>query len=232
MIVAEIDAADGVLLDFDGPVCSVFAGRPAPAIAREISSLLGERGIVGADRVDDDPLAILRRCARSAPDLLGGAEDLLVAAEMEAVTTARPNSGAMRFLARRLQLGQPVAIVSNNSAAAIRYYLELHGLDELVRDVLGRPSGFPELMKPHPHLLIEAAAALGCEPQRLVMIGDSVTDVEAASAARVVPVGMALRPGRASALRRAGAVVILDSEFDAAIAAGPATTVTSSPSDR
>lgn len=29
-----------VLLDFDGPVCSIFAGRAAPLIAHELADLL------------------------------------------------------------------------------------------------------------------------------------------------------------------------------------------------
>ncbi len=34
-----------VLLDFDGPVCSVFAGYPAPHVAAELAEVLRQRRV-------------------------------------------------------------------------------------------------------------------------------------------------------------------------------------------
>ena len=43
---AELLAGTGpLLLDFDGPVCSVFAGYPAPQIAAQLGRLLQDNGI-------------------------------------------------------------------------------------------------------------------------------------------------------------------------------------------
>lgn len=44
-----------VLLDFDGPVCSIFAGLPAPQVAEELSAILttyGQPIPAGVDRND------------------------------------------------------------------------------------------------------------------------------------------------------------------------------------
>jgi hypothetical protein len=57
--VAQVLAGDGpILLDFDGPVCRVFAGYPAARIAAELRSRLTGEGITVPAAVarEDDPL--------------------------------------------------------------------------------------------------------------------------------------------------------------------------------
>ena len=58
-LLAEIDA---ILLDFDGPLCSVFAGYPAPEIAAELVELLQRQGVPLPPRLtsETDPLEVLR----------------------------------------------------------------------------------------------------------------------------------------------------------------------------
>ena len=82
--------------------------------------------------------------------------------------------------------GHRVAIVSNNSAEAIHAYLELHGLSALVAHVQGRDRQDPSLMKPNPRPLfeapsvLEALSVLDVKQDDAVLIGDSLTDIEAA----------------------------------------------------
>lgn len=51
-----------ILLDFDGPVCSVFAGYRAPVIARVLRGHLSSHDVPLSSRLrlKDDPLALLR----------------------------------------------------------------------------------------------------------------------------------------------------------------------------
>lgn len=53
-------------LDFDGPVCSIFAGTPAPVISGQPRRRLRAAGItVPPDaRAEDDPLEVSRLTAR------------------------------------------------------------------------------------------------------------------------------------------------------------------------
>jgi hypothetical protein len=62
-----------VLLDFDGPVCSVFAEFPAPEVAQRLRTALLASGAQGSDldQAEADPLALLRLVAQTRPDLVG-----------------------------------------------------------------------------------------------------------------------------------------------------------------
>lgn len=219
----EIDAASGILLDFDGPVCKVFAGLPAPGVAAELLALLHRLGgKLDADRAvnalsenwSSDPLAVLRASGQQAPSIVIALDEALRAAELAASTTAQPSIGVREFLSERAKRAQPVLIVSNNGEPAIRAYLSRHELSDLVTGIHARPIGRPDLMKPSPYLLQEAAKAIGQPARHLVMIGDSATDVAAARAANMTVVGIANKPDKVSRLIRAGSDLVVNSLAD------------------
>ncbi|MGW0806138.1 HAD family hydrolase [Nonomuraea sp. NPDC002799] len=60
-------------------------------------------------------------------------------------------------------------------------------------------------MKPNPHLLDQALTRIGMEPPSALLVGDSITDVEASKRAGVVAVGYANRPGKVERLGSAEA---------------------------
>jgi hypothetical protein len=66
-------AARYVLLDFDGPVCDVFAGTPAHDVAENLRAHLSARyaePLPDDILATDDPLLIVRRVADFAPHLM------------------------------------------------------------------------------------------------------------------------------------------------------------------
>ncbi|MFB7472233.1 HAD family hydrolase [Kitasatospora sp. NPDC056184] len=202
-----------VLLDFDGPVCSVFAGLPAPEVARRLREGLltaGEQAPAGAEE-EADPLALLRLVADARPDLTESTDAVLAALETEAVRVARPTPGGESVLQVAARSGRLVSVVSNNAGAAIEAYLTEHGLSDYVAGVFGRAPGDPSSMKPNPRLLIEAMEAVGAGPEHCIFIGDAARDVEAGEAAGVLTIGYANKPGKGIRLAAAGAVVIVDS---------------------
>ena len=67
--------------------------------------------------------------------------------------------------------------------------------------------------KPHPAMLLRAAAAVGVPLERVVMIGDTAYDMEMAKAAKTMSVGVSWGYHTLDDLKNAGADVILDS-FD------------------
>jgi phosphoglycolate phosphatase-like HAD superfamily hydrolase len=75
------------------------------------------------------------------------------------------------------QTGRRVAIISNNSQAAVGTYLQLQDLAEHVDVVVGRTDPDPQLLKPHPHLVPRALDALGGDPAMSSFVGDSTSDV-------------------------------------------------------
>ncbi|SBT52869.1 HAD family hydrolase [Micromonospora narathiwatensis] len=203
-----------VLLDFDGPVCSVFAGYPAPQVAAELVGVLRRHGVdVPTDLASEaDPLEVLRRTGAAGDHgITRAVEDALCVAERRAVETAEPTPYGREVIVAARQAGVPVAAVSNNSAGAVSAYLVAHRLAGHVSPVVGRAYAEPDRMKPNPAPILKAVRDLGVTPGRCVLVGDSLSDIEGARAAGVAVIGYANRPAKVDAFRLAGATAVVTS---------------------
>ncbi|MGC4855903.1 HAD family hydrolase [Micromonospora sp. DT4] len=201
-----------VLLDFDGPVCSIFAGYPAPQVAAELVDVLRRHGVdVPPDLASEpDPLEVLRRAGAAGDDYVTRAvEDALCAAERRAVETAEPTPYGREVIGAARQAGMSVAVVSNNSAGSVTAYLAAHRLAEYVSPIIGRAYADPDRMKPSPEPILQAISAIGQPASRCVLIGDSLSDIEAARAAGVPVIGFANRPHKGEAFWAAGADAVI-----------------------
>lgn len=200
-----------ILLDFDGPVCSVFAGYPAPQITDELRALaLDEVGeLPPAMSAITSPHEFLSASAEVSPELARHIEAALQAAEIKAVESATPTPGVDDFLTACREARRQVAIVSNNTGASVRAYLDRVGLADLVQHIEARDPSDPGLMKPSPHLIERAAQALGVEPDACTLIGDQPTDVQAARAIGAASIGYANKLGKADDLAAAGADAVI-----------------------
>jgi HAD superfamily hydrolase (TIGR01509 family) len=199
-----------LLLDFDGPVCSIFVGVPAPRVAGELVELLRAEGVDPPDdtATEPGPLAVIRWTGDHCnPELTTAVDDALSALELQAVESATPTPYGHDVIRSARDAGVPVAIVSNNSGAAVSAYLAAHGLAEQVDRVFGRPYAQPALMKPDPWMVLNAVRAVGGEPAACVLVGDSMTDIQAARAAGVHVVGYANRPRKVVPFAIADAVI-------------------------
>ncbi|MFJ9052188.1 HAD family hydrolase [Streptomyces bacillaris] len=155
-------------------------------------------------------MEVLRLAPQGGEAALRKVEDELTKAEASAVRSAGlPVSGAVAALEAALASGRKVAIVSNNSAACVRTFLLLHELQHLVNAIVGRAPYKPESMKPAPDSLLRASSELAMPLRGCTLIGDSVTDVEAARAAGGRSVGFANKAGEEHALATAGADVVV-----------------------
>jgi hypothetical protein len=115
-----------ILLDFDGPVCSIFANHPASIVADNIRALLVARDIRMPESIigEGDPLEVLRwTVTLGKPELTREIEDALRADELRAASSATPTPYAREVIVTARQAGRSVAIVSNNSEPAITEYL-------------------------------------------------------------------------------------------------------------
>ncbi|MFF3868015.1 HAD family hydrolase [Micromonospora sp. NPDC001898] len=203
-----------VLLDFDGPICSVFAGYPAPQVAAELVDVLRRHGVhVPPDLASEpDPLEVLRRTgAAGDQDVTRAVEDALCAAERRAVETAEPTPYGREVIVAARQAGLPVAVVSNNSAGAVSAYLAAHRLAAYVSPVVGRAHADPAHMKPNPEPILQAVRVLSEPPNRCVLVGDSLSDIGGARAAGVRVIGYANRPAKVETFRAAGPDVVVTS---------------------
>lgn len=205
---AVLNDASLLLLDFDGPVCGVFAGRPAAEVAAELVDFIaGLSSSLAADlKGEPDPLQVLRSAAEALPRRsVHSIDEFLCRAEMDAVDTASATPGTPELIAEAHRRGRAVAIVSNNCPRAIGKYLRKAGLDRYLSAVVARPYGRPRRMKPDPYLLFQALGSTGVDASRACFIGDSVTDIEAGRAVGVTTIGYANRPGKAELMAAAGA---------------------------
>ncbi|WP_035698292.1 HAD family hydrolase, partial [Glycomyces tenuis] len=189
-----------LLLDFDGPVCSVFAGYPAPTVAAElVERVRGFSPRLAAELGGEtDPMRVLRAAAEALPKhTVDRIDEFLCRAELRAIDTATPTPGTPDLIEAARRDGKTVGIVSNNCPRAIAEHLRRTGLDAHISLVVARPYGRPRRMKPDPYLLIRALSSTGTDPARACFIGDSVTDIEAGRAVGVTTIGYANRPGKA-----------------------------------
>ncbi|WP_406112771.1 HAD family hydrolase [Kitasatospora purpeofusca] len=202
-----------VLLDFDGPVCSVFAGLPAADVAHRLREGLLASGAVLSDKgeAETDPLALLRLVSDSQPIFTEAADAALTILEISAVQMGQPNTGGELVLQACDRSGRSVSIVSNNSGKAIESYLSGRGLQKHVAGVFGRIPGCPSLMKPNPRLLFDAMRSTRINREHCIFIGDAARDVEAGTAAGIPTIGYANKPGKMERLSRAGALLVVDS---------------------
>ncbi|MFE3553626.1 HAD family hydrolase [Streptomyces sp. NPDC059193] len=212
-LAAVLANARVIFFDFDGPVCDVFAGLPAPEVAEQLTALLSSHDqAAGAKAAEtDDPIEVLRIAHEADPAIGQEVERSLTAAEVEAVALAGPPiPGAVEALQAVRAAGRAVVVVSNNSAECVQRFLELHGLGEYVAGIVGRPSGQPHLMKPNPFPLITAAEQAHMDVTNCTLIGDSLTDIQAAHAAGTTVIGYANKPHKAALFAEAEADAITD----------------------
>ena len=178
-----IAESEGLLLDFDGPVCNVYAGSDPARTASELAAAYN------LDINTDDPLQLITYALATN----GPVDDIhraLTRTEIEAVRTATETPG-IRALIETYH--GPIAIVSNNASEAIENWLTHNGLRPSVDDITGRD---PQHMKPDPAPLLTAAEALGVPVDRCVFVGDSLNDARAAARAGTALVALANKPSK------------------------------------
>lgn len=210
---ARLACADALLMDFDGPVCSVFAGFPASAVADQLRETLVQGGhgdfpdLIQNSR---DPFDIFIHAAAIGDEEARYIEAAFAARECEAIRWAKPTTGAHDFIREWHRSGRSVAIVSNNSRVAIERYVSLHRLERQISVIAAREFTDPTLLKPSPHLVRAALDKTGADPNLSVFIGDSISDIQAGRAAGVVCVGFANRPGKILRLHSVADLVVTE----------------------
>jgi HAD superfamily hydrolase (TIGR01509 family) len=205
-----------ILLDFDGPMCATFSAISSAEATRELGALLARHHVqVPAYLLDAaDPFALLYYVAMNAPQRSAMIEQALTALEVAGVKSAQPTAGLRDLLEALARTGRTVTVVSNNSAAAVRAFVDAEDLGGYVHSIVARTDPDPRLLKPDPHLLLQAAATLGAPPSTCTLLGDSVTDVEAARRAGTESIAFANKPDKRDPLLSAGPDALISSLRD------------------
>jgi HAD superfamily hydrolase (TIGR01662 family) len=206
-----------LLLDFDGPVCSIFAGLPAPAVAGQLRTFFTSDSLPDEAKHTADPIELFIQAGEISPELAARVEAEMTDLEVAAAATAKPTPYVHDVLAACRESGRTVAVVSNNSARAVNAYLDRHGLSDGIALVVARTSNDPALLKPSPHLLEIAVKKLDADPAATTLVGDSLTDIEAAHRAGIASIGYANKPGKHVAMTQLNAGAVVGSMADLAL---------------
>ena len=207
-----------LLLDFDGPICSIFAGLPAATVADRLRKLFGDHAQLPDEIARTaDPLEVFSYAATISEDLAARVETEMTNQELAAVATAAPTPYIHEVVTACQNSGRSVAVVSNNSARTVHAYLTRHGLDDRISLIIARIDHDPALLKPNPHLITQAVHALHAKPGECMLVGDSIIDIQAAHVAGVQSIGYANEPGKRERFTEARAGAIINSLADLAL---------------
>jgi phosphoglycolate phosphatase len=205
-----------LLLDFDGPICSIYAGLPAHTVADKLRKLFP--GELPDDIANTpDPIEVFCYSATVSDEMAARVEAEMADLEVAAVPTAEPTPYVHEVIASARESGRIIGVVSNNSPRAVNAYLDRHGLSEGIALVVARTSHDPALLKPDPHLINEAVRDLSAAPTESALVGDSLTDIEAAHSAGVASIGYANKPGKRERMIHLLAGAVITSMADLAL---------------
>jgi len=208
-----------LLLDFDGPICSIFAGLPASTVADQLRKLILSQSVPLPEAIErtEDPMEVFAYAGTVSPELAVRVEAQLTDQEVAAVATAKPTPYIHDVLAACRETGRITAVVSNNSERAVQTYLERHGLEDRTGPVFARASYDPALLKPNPHLIERAVQSLGARPAATSLVGDSITDVEGSHLAGINSIGYANEPGKRNTMIAVAAGAVIETLSDLAL---------------
>ncbi len=186
-----------LLLDFDGPVCAVYAGIPPRTSHHGSGTSSPTRASASRRRTANRrPARCVQGNTRHQPPILGRRPESAHQPGSRSRRQRQADSGAAELIKEAHHTGRAVAIVSNNSGAAIRAYLQLNDLSADVALIVGRDDPDPDLMKPSPYLVRAAVGILDTEGKHCVFIGDFASDVLAGLLAGVPPEPIESAPRR------------------------------------
>lgn len=176
-----------VLFDLDGTLV-----HTAPDIAIALNGALASEQLPEFDQarirgwIGRGPQVLVQRAlaalGRDDPALAASVLDqYLLAYERQLATCSTPFPGAADCLRQLASSGYRLAVVSNAPQRFAERILQRSGLAHYLQLVVGG-SRLRE-GKPHPAPLLHACDQLGALPAEALMVGDSISDVEAARAA-------------------------------------------------
>lgn len=120
--------------------------------------------------------------------------------------------GVAEVVKRLHEEGFRLGIVTTKMRPTTERALKLLGIYEYMGVIVTLDD--VEHAKPHPEPVRKAIEALGAEPARTMMVGDSAVDIESALRAGAVPVGVAWSLKGEALLKEAGAVHVIQEMRD------------------
>ncbi len=206
--------AAALLLDLDGTILDT-AGDLATAVNRTLAELGREK--VAEDRVRTWIGDGVRILVRQALEATGGCDDGALDNAHErfmvhygdcVADRSHPFPGVVATLARFRDVGLPMGVVTNKAAVFTEPLLEATGLMPYLDVVVSGDTVAAK--KPDPAPVRAAAEALGVDPARMVLVGDSRNDVRAGLDAGCAVVCVTYGYNRGEDVRTLGATRVVE----------------------
>lgn len=205
-----VSSARALLLDFDGPITGLMPPPLNAQAAEQARLALQEIPLPDEIATTTDHLAVLHFAAAHRPDRYNSVERACSEAEIDCARRSQPSPEAQALFEDAQRRSVPVAVVSNNSAYAVREFLHRFSWAAAGRVFACRTPEVGARLKPDPFLVQRAIALLRVHSDDCIFVGDSVSDVQAGNAAGVRVVGLAKTPERGRQLLAAGAVALIE----------------------
>lgn len=199
-----LEAAKVILLDFDGPMAQLMPPPLNGQAAQVVRDALGTECPPELQQCTDH-ITLLRHPSPEQRTRIA-AETAATEFEIACATNCRAAPWIGDFLNWLESTRRRAAIVTNNSTSAVNAFLSRSDIGRASIPVFGRTFEDIDRLKPHPRLLLQAVAHMHSEATDSILIGDSVTDVQAGNAANIKTIGYAKNPARAAELSAAGAL--------------------------
>lgn len=206
---------DGTLFDFDATWVAwaeklfVKLSNHDTALADRLGAAIGfdraaRRFETGSPAIAGTPLDVAHALA---PVLGRDPHTLLPLINVEAAKVEVVSPVPLRPLLAGLRAsGLALGVATNDAEAPARAHLGQAGIVDLFDFIAGADSGF--MPKPDPAMCLGFAQAIGRDPARIAMIGDSLHDLHAARAAGMIPIGVLTGPADRARLAPHAAIVL------------------------
>lgn len=208
---------EGVIFDLDGTLLNTIEdlaeamntalnhrGYPSRSV-KEVKHLVGEG-------TDFFVRGMLPPQARR-PDIIANLIDEYRAEYTKTWTKkTKPYPDIVDMLNAIKEQGIPVAILSNKRDAVVKQSVARFLPGVSFAEIRGAQEGVP--LKPDATVALEIAARMGCDPGRLMFVGDTKTDMQTARAAGMIAVGALWGFRTAEELRANGSTYLVARPFD------------------
>lgn len=184
-----------LVFDFDGTMIKLFSNYNLKKTSAHLKEVVKKYGVEFDDNLDAfDVFSVISSALVSQDErrimAYSEADDVLTAAELEAVVTGQPVDGVADGIMQLYEEGFNLGIATNNSAKCVSAFMSRY-CPSVVIPIAGRVGERPELMKPDTWSLVTVMNKMDCVAQNTILIGDTSRDFECALKAGCKFIGMA-----------------------------------------
>ena len=184
-----------LIFDFDGTMCRLFKNYNLNNVVLSLRDKMKDHGIEFStenDAFDIFSEVIKQTDVGSATreKALIDADQILTAAEIEAINTGELVNGVEVVIPFLKKAGFSIGVATNNSVRCVEIFMQKNCPSTII-PIVGRVGVKPELMKPNAWSVLEVLKEMNHMPGNTIFVGDTQRDYYSAISAKCEFIGMA-----------------------------------------